>query len=189
MQKRLKEAVLFAKNAYGDIKRKGDGALLVLHGMEAMEIAQTVTDNEDVLIAAMLHDVVEDTGTSMQAIRKSFGDRVAELVGTDTENKRPDMPAEASWLLRKQDTIDYLQGTRDVEAKILVLGDKLSNMRSFARLKRAEGSKMWEHFNQKDPEKHRWYYCEIAKCLACLKDTDAFREYIKLTEYVFDEEQ
>lgn len=188
MQQELKDAIEFATVAYGDVRRKGDGTLLMLHGMEAMEIAQTITDDLDVLIATMLHDVVEDTTTGMDAIRARFGDRVAELVGSDTEDKRTHMSPKDSWILRKQDTIDYLNQTTDRDAKILVLGDKLSNMRSFARLKIGEGDKMWDIFNQKDPEKHHWYYREIAKTLSEFKDTKAYQEYDKLIKFVFNEE-
>lgn len=188
MNEKQKRAIEFAKNAYGEIRRKGDGTLLLLHGMEAMEIAETLTSDPDVLIATMLHDVVEDTDTTMDAILEEFGERVVELISADTENKRRDLPPSESWILRKQDTIDFLKATKDTDAKILVLGDKLSNIRSFAKLKRDEGDDMWLHFNQKDPEKHHWYYREIASCLTCFATTEAFKEYDNLIKYVFDEE-
>lgn len=186
---RINEAIAFAKNAYGDRMRKAENALLVLHAMEAAEIAETITDDEPTIIATVLHDVVEDTDITMEEIREHFGDRVAEIVAADTEDKRPNMSSSQSWILRKQDTIDFLNTTNDISAKILILGDKLSNMRSFYRLKQKRGKDMWSSFNQRDPKMHNWYYRSIANALDCLSHTQAWIEFDRLIQEVFDEKK
>lgn len=180
------KSISFANKAYGNISRKGDGEPLILHAMEAAEIVATITSDRMVMVAAVLHDTVEDCGATIDEIKEQFGERVAELVGADTEDKRPELPPDQSWLLRKQDTINMLKTTKDRDVKILVLGDKLSNMRSMYRLCVTEGDKMWEHFNQKDPQKHYWYYKSISEALIELKDTTAWQEYDRLVELVFN---
>ena len=84
----------------------------ILHPMEAMTIVASLTEDEDVLAAAVLHDVVEDTGVTEAEIREAFGDRVADLVMAESEDKMRGIPSEASWETRKQATIDHLAGLK-----------------------------------------------------------------------------
>ncbi len=186
---RIKDAVRFARDAFGERRRKAERSLLVLHSLEAAEIVQTITEDEDIIIATVLHDVVEDTDATMDDVRNRFGDRVADLVAADTEDKHPEMPSSESWMMRKEETIRFLQETDNLGAKMLILGDKLSNIRSLSRLKESEGDAMWRHFNQRDPEKHHWYYRSIADAIICLKDTEAWKEYDRLVAFVFEENE
>ena len=65
------------------------------------------------------------------------------------------------------------------------LGDKLANMRSIYREWKQFGDDIWQKFNQKDPEQHRWYYTTIADLTKKLKDYPAWQEYKTLIELVF----
>lgn len=182
----LPKAICFAAEAYGDVMRKGDGSPEILHAMEAAAIASSMTQDTDVIVAAVLHDTIEDVGVTMDEIVSQFGPRVGELVASETEDKHREMPAAESWMMRKQETVQMLQKTDDLGIKILWLGDKLANMRSFYRSKIQLGDAMWEVFNQKDPEKHHWYYRTIADALKCLSDYPAWQEYNWLIERVFE---
>ena len=79
------DALHFAVDAHGDARRKGDGAPAILHATEAASIATTLTTDERVLAAAVLHDTVEAAGVLPDEIRERFGDRVAELVAAETD--------------------------------------------------------------------------------------------------------
>lgn len=183
----LNRAMTFAIAAHGDALRKGDGSPAILHAMEAAAVAASLTTDPEVMAAAVLHDTVEDAGASLDDIRARFGDRVADLVGAETEDKMRHLPAEQSWRARKEATIAHLREATDPGVAIMTLGDKLSNMRSFYRNKQRRGSAMWDDFHQKDPEQHHWYYRTIADALSPLADTPAWQEYDWLIAQVFDE--
>ena len=90
----------------------------------------------------MLHDVVEDTDTTIDEIAELFGDRVAYLVDSESENKRENLSAESTWKVRKQETLDHLK-TAPIDVKMITLGDKLSNIRAINRDYNALGEALW----------------------------------------------
>lgn len=181
----VSRAASFAAKAHAGMKRKGNGLPYILHPFEAASIVGTMTDDCEVIAAAMLHDVVEDTPFTLSDIEARFGSRVAALVGAESENKREGIPPEQTWRVRKEEAIESLRSCSDAAAKMILLGDKLSNMRSFARDYKAQGDALWQHFNQKDPEMHGWYYRTIAELMPELRDTDAWQEYDVLVRRVF----
>jgi len=86
----IKKALTFAKTAHGSQKRKYTGAPYYVHLVEVMKLVKSVTKDEEMLQAALLHDVVEDTPVTLQQVRDEFGDRVAMLVGGLTDVSRPE---------------------------------------------------------------------------------------------------
>lgn len=183
----ISKAMHFAIDAHCGERRKGDGEPMAMHAMEAAAIVARLTGDEETIAAAALHDVVEDSGVLIEEIEARFGPRVARLVASETEDKRRDMPPDQSWKLRKEEAVALLKNTDDMAVKMVFLGDKLSNMRSFYSLKQRLGKAMWEQFNEKDPQAHHWYYRTIADALTGLKDTLAWQEYDGLIAAVFDE--
>lgn len=183
----VSNAMHFAIDAFYGTCRKGDGKPAILHAVEAASIAASLTDEKETIAAAVLHDVIEDAEISADTIKAEFGERVACLVCNETEDKRSDIPPRQSWKTRKQEAINDLKICDDLQVKIIMLGDKLSNMRSFYNLKTRYGTKMWDSFNQNDPELHHWYYRTIADNMQELTDTLAWKEYDALICAVFDE--
>ena len=114
--------------------------------------------DQDQFAAALLHDTLEDTDAKASEIEEIFGKRILELVAEESEDKRENEPATDTWEIRKQETLDRLESMADHETNILVLGDKLSNMRAMQRDWEARGDELWKRFIQKDPAKHGWYY-------------------------------
>lgn len=182
---KLENAIVFATSAHAGMKRKGKTRPYILHPLEAMTIVATITDDEDVLAAAVLHDTIEDTDTTYADIVREFGSRVADLVAAESEDKREDRPSSETWEIRKRETINELEKAgRDVQ--LICLGDKLSNLREIARDHDALGDSLWSRFNQKDKSKHAWYYGSILTILDReFPGTDAIREYHVLMERVF----
>lgn len=179
------QALIFATERHSGQTRKRNDLPYILHPIEVAEIVGTMTEDREVLAAAVLHDTVEDTDTTIEEIRERFGKRVALLVMTETEDKRPDLPPEATWELRKEETLNILENTKDIGVKMMWLGDKLANMRSFARQYRTEGHALWQHFHQKDPARQAWYYHKILRCLRALSEYDAYLEFKALVDTVF----
>ena len=152
--------------------------------MEAAAIAATMTNDPDVLAAAVLHDVVEDCGVEEAELRARFGRRVARLVMAESEQKELD--ARASWQKRKLRAVNRLRDAPR-EEMILELADKLSNLRAMERDLRALGPRLWLRFNQTNPSMQRWYYASVAGALAPLQEFDAYQEFVALLPRVFGE--
>ena len=180
------EAIKLAVSAHSGQTRKTDTVPYILHPMEAAVIAGSVTDDLDVLAAAVLHDAVEDTSISVDEIASKLGERVAQLVAEESEDKRDGRPPEETWKLRKEETLAELAKTTDRDVKILWLADKLSNLRSIQRALAKEGEAAWQRFHQHDPKEQGWYYRSVADLLRDeLKDTQAWQEYDALVRAVF----
>ena len=185
MMELVSEAIVFATKAHDGMRRKKSQAPYILHPMEAAVIVGTMTDDQDLIAAAALHDVVEDADISIEEIQQRFGKRVRELVGSETEDKRADLPPSETWRIRKEESLAVLKNTDDMGVLMVWLGDKLANMRSIYRDFKVEGHAMWQRFNQKDVSQQAWYYCSIARLTERLSDTSAWLEYKTLTELVF----
>ena len=185
----VSEAIAFAAKAHDGMRRKKSNVPYILHPMEAAVIVGTMTDDQNIIAAAALHDVVEDTDITIGEIEKRFGKRVRELVQSETEDKRADLPPEETWRIRKEESLRVLKETEDLAVLMVWLGDKLANMRSLYRIFKAEGVQMWQSFNQKDESAQAWYYRSIAELTERLSHTSAWLEYKTLTELVFGKEK
>lgn len=181
----VSEAIAFAVKAHDGMRRKKSDAPYILHPMEAAVIVGTMTDDQNLIAAAALHDVVEDADITIEAIEARFGKRVRELVESETEDKRADLPPESTWRIRKEESLAVLKNTDDIAVLMVWLGDKLANMRSIYRDFKVEGEAMWQRFNQKDASEQAWYYRSIAKLTERLSNTSAWLEYKTLTDLVF----
>ena len=181
----VSEAIAFAVKAHDGMRRKKSEVPYILHPMEAAVIVGTMTADQDVIAAAALHDVAEDADIALEEIEARFTKRVRELVESETEDKRADLPPAQTWRLRKEESLAVLKNTDDIGVLMVWLGDKLANMRAIYRDFKAEGAKMWQKFNQQDPSEQAWYYCSIAELTERLSDTSAWLEYKALTELVF----
>ena len=185
----VSEAIVFAVKAHDGMRRKKSELPYILHPMEAAVIAGSITEDQHIIAAAVLHDVVEDAGITAEEIEERFGSRVCELVNSETEDKRADLPPADTWRIRKEETLRALKNTDDLGVLTVWLGDKLANMRSIYRDFKVEGEAMWQRFNQKDASEQAWYYQSIVKLTKRLSDTSAWLEYKTLTELVFGKEE
>ena len=186
---KVTKAIEFAAKAHDSMVRKKDKTPYILHPLEAAVIVGTMTSNQDVISAAVLHDVVEDTGITIEEIEEKFGARVKALVESETEDKRADLPPEDTWRIRKEESLEELANCGDTDVLMLWLGDKLANMRSFYRIWKTEGDSMWQTFNQKDPAQQKWYYSTISELTSSLKEFSAWQEYNELTKLVFGKDK
>ena len=181
----IDEAIIFATKAHSGKNRKGSSLPYILHPLEAGSIAASMTSDEEVITAAILHDTIEDTDTTEKDLKEKFGDRVAYIVANESEDKMKDLPKEDSWVLRKQATIDHLNNCKDIDIKIVAMSDKLSNMRATHRDYIKYGKDFWNRFNVKDTKLQKWYYESFLETCKELKDYDAYKEYKWLLEETF----
>ena len=181
------KAAQFAINAHHCTERRGKASPYIIHCMEAAAIVESITNDQELLAAAILHDTVEDTDTTIEQIRAEFGDRVAKLVAAESIEVPEGESEESSWHARKQASMDMIS-SGDYDFQVVAMGDKLSNMRAIYRDYLAIGDKLWDRFHAKDKADHAWHYRGIAKSFTLLKDTPAYREFKKLCDLTFGEE-
>ncbi len=181
----LDRAIVFAVHAHAGTERRGKGFPYIVHPMEAVEIVASITSDQELLAAAALHDVVEDTDVTIEDIRKEFGERIARIVASESDVFEAGVSEEDSWHARKQAAIDRLKAA-PLDSKIVAMGDKLSNMRAIARDYAVKGDELWKIFHAKDPSDHEWHYRGLADSLRELEDTFAFKEFESLINQVFN---
>ena len=176
---RIERAVLLATKAHAGQVRKGKDRPYILHPIEVMCIVMRNTYDEDVIIAAVLHDVVEKTSVTSRRLENEFGPRVARLVDSVSEDKMKKLPPEATWKARKWKKIFDLRKA-DSDTQLICFADGLSNLRELKRDYEKIGDEVWERFNQKDKEMHAWYYREL---LSIFEKTFEYEYYPETDEF------
>lgn len=156
---RLMHAINTAATAHRDHDRKGSGIPYIAHLYAVVHLVDQVTDEEDVLIAALLHDTIEDVPEhySEQQLRADFGDRVASIVLDLT--KDPDLP---SWQERSDAYLQHLEVGASEAAVLVSLADKYHNLASILDDHEVLGEKLWERFNS-GKEQQQWWYRSIGE--------------------------
>jgi len=178
----ITKAIEFSAKAHEGHFRKGSKIPYITHPLEVAKIlgeAVNPKENEALICAGLLHDTVEDTDTSLETIRREFGEKVADLVASDSENKG------LSWEKRKQNTIDFLKNRATREMQMLACADKLANLRSVKADYERIGDDIWDIF-VRGKEKQAWYYRGVLEALAPLSDLEMYAELRALIQEVFD---
>lgn len=175
----IDKAIKFAVDAHCGQQRKVNGVPYIVHPMEAVTITATMTDDQELLAAAALHDVLEDTSVTEEDVRKEFGNRIADLVVSESEPQYPELPRSESWALRKKYALEHLENA-DREVKMVTMGDKLSNMRAIWRSYLLQGDRLWDAFNVTDAKVQEQYYRGLLNAFKGLEDTFAYMEFAAL---------
>ena len=175
------KAAKFAIDAHHNTERRGKGYPYIIHPMEAAAIVATMTNDQELLAAAILHDTVEDTDVTIEQIRERFGDRVAMLV----QNETAPLDDSLTWREKKAAQLKQLADAPH-DSKVVALGDKFSNMSGIALDYRQIGDEVWKRFHAPNGKPDvEWYYRSLAEVLSDLSDTLPYKEYLKLLEEVF----
>lgn len=182
----IEEAIIYATIMHQGKVRRFEDTPYILHPLEVAQILATLTDDEEIITAGILHDVVEDTDGTLEEIEKRFGERVAFLVSTDSENEYPGEERLATWKQRKDESLLVLKNSTDIGVKMLWLADKLANIRTTAGMYSEYGAEVWKKFRQSDPDLQCWYYKSIAELVELsLNKTGAFKELIKHINFIW----
>ena len=123
---------------------------------------ETIGGDEDLAIAALLHDAVEDQGgkPTLETIRQLFGERVAEVI---VECSDTDQVPKPPWRERKEAYLAHLR-TAFADARLVSAADKLSNLRNIVADYRQLGEDLWGRFNAKR-EDQLWFYRSVISAL------------------------
>ena len=152
---RFLRAFLFAAEKHKGQTRKASTIPYIAHLMGVASLVLEAGGDEDLVIAALLHDVVEDCGGApmLKEVRRRFGQRVAKVVeGCTDADTYPKPP----WRERKEKYLGHLK-TADAETRLVSAADKLNNVRSILSDYRAVGESVWSRFNG-GREGTLWYY-------------------------------
>ena len=174
---RLNFAFDYAKKKHEKQLRKGTTVPYVVHLYEVMQYLKEEGATEDGVIAGVLHDVVEDTGTSLGEIRDIFGENIAYLVGMETEEKG--LP----YLERKRRHMNRLKNGTDL-AKLVNCADKLSNLRSIYLDLKTLGDKTWDKFNS-TKDNIKAYYTIALDALSSIKEHEIYKKFKYYYDLVF----
>jgi len=164
MSPRIEKAIEVAIRIHSGQMRKGDGVTpYVVHPISVAMILARYTNDEDVLIAALLHDALEDTSYSEQDLEKDFGSKILSIV-KDVSDKRPEDP----WSKRKDAYLEHLKDASK-EAFLVACADKINNLTSICEAYEKYGDNIWKSFNASKEAKIGFYealYKKVGKRLS-----------------------
>ena len=139
--------------------RKGTDIPYIIHLSAVMMIASNVTDDEDTLIACLMHDVLEDVASDIYSqadMQKDFGDRVVAIVLDVTKDDSKEY-----WRQRSEAYLAHLQDKASDEAVIVSLADKTHNLLSTLVDYQEVGDELWARFTTKSGADQLWWYQAI----------------------------
>jgi len=153
--RRFDDALVYASGLHRDQTRKGSDIPYVNHLLGVAAIVGEAGGTEDQVIAALLHDAVEDQGglATLAEIRERFGDAVADMVMSCTDTVEDPKPA---WRPRKEAYVAHV-GTAAEDALLVSLADKLYNARTILLALRSDTDWSWDRFSGKR-DGSLWYY-------------------------------
>ncbi len=152
---RFLRAFNFAAEKHAGQTRKASAIPYVAHLMGVASLVLEFGGDEDMAIAALLHDVVEDCGGApmLKEVRRQFGSRVAKIVDGCTDS---DVYPKPPWRERKETYIQHLKSA-DAETRLVSAADKLNNVRSILADYREVGESVWDRFKG-GRDGTLWYY-------------------------------
>ena len=153
--RRFLRAVAFAAKKHAGQTRKASAIPYIAHLMGVASLVLEAGGDEDLAIAALLHDVVEDCGGApmLKEVRRRFGPRVAQVVDGCTD---ADTSPKPPWRERKETYIRHLKDA-DADTRLVSAADKLNNVRSIISDYREVGESVWSRFNG-GRDGTLWYY-------------------------------
>ncbi|MDO5668997.1 MAG: HD domain-containing protein [Corynebacterium sp.] len=156
---RLMRAMNTAAYNHRDHVRKGSDVPYIAHLMAVHHLVAQHTDDEDVLIAALFHDTLEDVPEhySEADMRRDFGDRVTDIVLHLSKNE-----SHADWQERSNAYLAHLDNVAPDEAVLISCADKLHNLMSILEDHATLGDGLWGRFNS-GREKQEWWYGEVGR--------------------------
>ena len=176
----INKAREFATKAHEGQVRKGTNRPYIVHPIEVGDIVSSMTQDAEVISAALLHDTIEDCEhVSRMLLAEEFSERVANMVAQESEDKSK------TWMERKRATIEHIRNAPH-EVKLICLADKLSNIRDIDRDYPVLGDELWNRFRMKDKDTIGWYYKGVRDSLEdTLNTLKPYEEYCMLIKKNF----
>jgi (p)ppGpp synthase/HD superfamily hydrolase len=162
MRNELARALKYASKHHGGQTRKGSDVPYVAHLLTTSALVLEDGGSDREAIAALLHDVVEDTDVSQRAVRKRFGRKVARIVAACTEVDGDGAHTAKNWMRRRRQVLARLRDTGTSTSVVRVkAADSLANVRSLTADLRRHGPEVWARFHAGAVDQ-LWYYRSVA---------------------------
>lgn len=167
LSRRFEEALIFATQLHAHQTRKSSQTPYIAHLLSVTGLVLEAGGDEDMAIAALLHDAVEDQGglETLEEIRSRFGERVASIVYACSDTYTIPKPP---WKNRKETYLAHLQEATP-EVRLVSLADKLHNARSILRDLHTDGENVWKKFKG-GREGTLWYYRSLVDIFQQIDD-------------------
>lgn len=174
----IKKAIRFAIDSHGSQFRKGTTFPYIEHPIHVGILLTKANQRSEVVVAGILHDILEDTDVRESQIISEFGNEVLMLIKAASEPDRT-----LSWKERKTHTINYLKNASR-EIQILALCDKHSNLMDIENDVQQMGEALWQRFNAGKLEQ-KWYYESLAESLRDLSENEIYCDFVDRINKVF----
>ena len=174
----LHTAIRFATDAHKGQYRKGSDVPYIVHPLEVLHLLRDMNADENLQIAGVLHDVVEDTPVTIEQVEEIFGKEIARLVASHTEEEGK------SWREQKRATIEIVRNA-DKPVQMLIMADKISNLKSMLYDYLEKGEELWKRFGS-TKEMQSWHNNRlIAALLPLATDPDTAKHYEMMKKLFF----
>ena len=186
----LADVFAFTVDKHKSATRKS-GIPYISHPMDVASILLKENAPLELVLAGLLHDIVEDTDVDIVTISKKYGQQVADYVDAVTEPEELRKPATGdkaqTWKERKEHTIRKMERA-NCEIKLLSCADKLANIRDLISDVKMEGEGFWDKFNAPKKEQE-WYYRSMLEAFATgsqnIAETRVYRDFKECVEKLF----
>ena len=170
----LFDAIEFAVHAHCGHFRKGTRTPYIFHPLNVARMLLESGCSEEVVVAGILHDTLEDTPIALEDIQTRFGEDVANLVYLVSEPDKLD-----TWENRKKHTLMSLESASK-EVLLIALADKLDNILSIQRVLEQDGDVVWSRFNR-PKNAQAWYYQNLVDVFRrCVTEEPGLSLFLKL---------
>lgn len=167
LTEKVERALIFAARKHEGQTRKGSDTPYITHPVAVAAMVHAAGGSEDAVVAALLHDTVEDCGglPVLEEIRTTFGETVAAIVDALTDSSDQDRE---KWQVRKE---RYIARMTTAEGEILLVAacDKLHNLRAILADHATVGGRIWERFRG-GKEGSIWYYRSLAAVMEAVRE-------------------
>ena len=178
IEKAIRTAAFYHRNQ----SRKSSGNFktmpYIAHLFSVALILSNYTDDENTIVAGILHDSIEDTDYSVEELEKDFGEEIKDIVLGVTEHKSDENKLKIPWKDRKNTYLNNLQNERQ-ESLMVCAADKIHNLISLANNYQVQGENIWANFNAPKEEKMR-FYGEVLKSLRDKLKNSIVQEYERI---------
>lgn len=160
----IEKALMYAVLAHSGQVRKGKPTEpAIVHPLAVAEILRQYGADDNVIAAAYLHDVPEDTNKTLEDIKNNFGEDIEHLVDVASE-----LDKTKTWEQRKSEKIEKMR-TKQLREKLIIIADKISNIEDLGRIFKEKGCVDFSAF-KRGKDKQEWYYRNIYESLAHNED-------------------
>jgi (p)ppGpp synthase/HD superfamily hydrolase len=175
----IDKALRVATTAHRNQVRKGGDIPYIMHPFAVMYIASEATDDEDILIASLFHDIIEDVPEeySKEQMRKDFGEKVVSIVEGVTKDD-----SLANWKARSDAYLKHLEEQASDESVLVSCADKIHNLMSILEDYKEKGDDLWSRFNSGKEDQLWWYKSVLEVVKKRLPDLVLIKDFENLIQ-------